>query len=157
MDFPARAHLSNRPAALTRPGPRASLQSSSVKDFGSALACIDGRFQRRTSDYLTQTFGVRSIDTITAAGMIKNIAEPTDRTPAILADLQVSVDKHKSTQIGVVAHADCAANPVSDDVQKKQVADAVASLESMFPDFEVVGLWIDENSIVERIRPAGQA
>lgn len=122
-----------------------------MKDFGSALACIDGRFQRRTSDYLTQTFGVRSIDTVTAAGMIKNIAETTDRTAVILADLQVSLDKHKSTQIGVVAHADCAANLVPDDTQKKQVALAVASLETMFPDFEVVGVWIDENSIVERI------
>ena len=97
-------------------------------------------------------FGVRWVDTVTAPGMVKNIAADTARTTQILGDLQISMDKHGSTQIGVVAHADCAGNPVPDRTQKQQVVVAMSTLSSEFPEAEVVGIWLDINSIAERIR-----
>ena len=121
-------------------------------DFGSVLNCMEGRAQRNAGDYFTATFGVRHIDTITAPGVVQHLAHPTERTPQILDDLRISIEKHGSTQIGVVAHADCAGNPVPDRTQRQQVVVAMSTLGSEFPEAEVVGIWLDINSIAERIR-----
>jgi hypothetical protein len=123
-----------------------------MKEYGSALSCMDGRIQRKVSDYLAATFGVRHIDTVTAPGMVQHIATQTSRTEAILGDLRISVEKHGSTHIGIAAHADCAGNDVSDAQQKLQVASAITNLEETFPEAQVVGLWVNDRWIIERIR-----
>jgi len=119
--------------------------------FGSVLNCIDGRAQRPAADYLSDLFGVGPIDAVTAPGMVKHLAQPTDRTAQILDDLRVSLTKHASTQIGVVSHADCAGNPVDDEVQQEQTAAAVANLRAEFPQAEVVGVWLDIHGVAEPI------
>lgn len=113
---------------------------------------MDGRIQRKVADYLSTVFGVRSLDTITAAGMIRHIASDTERTPTILGDLGVSIDKHGSTDIAVVAHHDCAGNPTSDKVQRDEILEAMSRISQRHPDAEVVGLWVDRNWTVERVR-----
>jgi hypothetical protein len=123
-----------------------------MKEFGSVLNCMDGRIQRKTSDYLTATFGVRFIDTLTAPGMVQHIASQTKRTDQILQDLSISIQTHSSRHIGIVAHADCAGNSVADTQQKLQIAAAMARLSDTFPDTQVVGLWISDRWLVERIR-----
>lgn len=123
-----------------------------MKEFGSVLNCMDGRVQRKVSDYLTATFGVRFVDTITAPGIVQHVAAQTARTAEILDDLRISLGKHGSTHIGIVAHADCAGNPVADKTQKGQVGAAMVQLAEMFPGTQVVGLWVDDRRIVERIR-----
>lgn len=123
-----------------------------MKEFGTVLTCMDGRIQRKVSDYLLATFGVRNIDTVTAAGMIRHLSSETDRTPAILGDLDVSVSKHGSENIAVVAHHDCAGNPTSDKAQRDQISEAVTRIGDRHPDAEVIGLWLDRNWTVERIR-----
>lgn len=120
--------------------------------FAAVLNCMDGRVQRKAADYFSATFGVRNIDTVTAPGMVKHLAHPTERTSQILDDLRISIAEHGSSQIGIVAHADCAGNPIPDRTQKKQVAVAMSALRSEFPEAEVVGIWLDTNSIAERIR-----
>jgi len=119
--------------------------------FGSVLNCMDGRVQREAADYFTDLFGVGPVDAVTAPGMVKHLALPTDRTAQILDDLRISLEKHASTQIGVVAHADCAGNPVDDEVQKEQTAAAVAGLRSEFPEAEVVGVWLNIGGVAEPI------
>ena len=114
---------------------------------------MDGRPQRKVADYLNTSFGVRNLDTITTAGLVRHLAEDTDQTGTILANLGISVDKHGSHQIAVVAHDDCIGNLVSDRIQKRQLAAAVARIEGLYPEAEVVGLWLNENWIVERVRP----
>lgn len=126
-----------------------------MREFGTVLTCMDGRIQRKVSDYLTATFGVRNIDTVTAAGMIRHIAADTERTTTILADLDVSISEHGSQDIAVVAHHDCAGNPTSDRAQRDQVVEAVTRIRRRHPEAEVIGLWLDRNSTVERIRPTG--
>ena len=124
-----------------------------MRDFAAVLNCMDGRVQRKVNDYLAATFGVRWIDTITAPGIVKNIASDTGRTSQILGDLQISLDQHGSTQIAVAAHAECAGNPVADKAQKDQLSAAKRRLAETYPDTEVVALWVNNSWIVERIRP----
>lgn len=116
-------------------------------EFASVLNCIDGRVQRRAFDYFVATFRVHHVDTITAPGMVKHVSHDNRRTSQIVDDLRVSIAKHGSTQIGVVAHSDCAGNPVEDEVQKGQLESAVTALQAEFPDFEVVGMFMDLSSI----------
>ncbi|MFZ0013079.1 MAG: carbonic anhydrase [Acidimicrobiia bacterium] len=122
-----------------------------MDQFGTVLECIDERPQRKVADCLSTQYGVRHLDTITTAGVVRHLAESTEETPFLLSNLAVSVSEHSSRRITVVAHHDCAGNPVPDKRQKEQLATAVAMLRQQYPGMEVSGLWLDSNWIVERI------
>lgn len=124
-----------------------------MRDFGTVLTCMDGRIQRKVSDYLLTSFGVKNLDTIAAAGIIKHVAADTGRTQTIFGDLDLSVSQHGSRDIAVVAHHDCAGNPTSDKDQKDQVGRAVTRITRRRPDAEVMGIWLDRNWTIERVRP----
>lgn len=113
---------------------------------------MDGRPQRKVADYVANSFGVRNLDTITTAGLVRHLATETAQTPILLDNLDLSVTTHGSKQIAVVAHHDCAGNQASDREQKEQVFTAVSRVAEMYPDLEVVGLWLDRHWIVERVR-----
>ena len=123
-----------------------------MEKFGTILECMDGRPQRKVADYLATSFGVRHLDTITTAGTVRHLAQETEQTATLLSNLAVSVDKHGSSQIAVVAHHDCAGNPVPDKTQKQQIVEAATRIRDLYPTADVIGLWLDENWIVERIR-----
>lgn len=112
---------------------------------------MDGRPQRKVADYLTTSFGVRVLDTITTAGTVRHLAAETGQTPILLDNLAISIQQHGSSQVAVVAHHDCAGNPVSDRMQKEQVRDAAALVRQTHPEVEVIGLWVAEHQIIERI------
>lgn len=114
---------------------------------------MDGRIQRKVSDYLGTSFGVRHLDTITTAGLIRHVAADTAQTGMLFENVEVSMKAHGSNKLAVVAHHDCAGNPVSDRVQKQEIATARTRLDEMYRDAEVIGLWLNEQLIVERIRP----
>jgi carbonic anhydrase len=114
---------------------------------------MDGRVQRKLADYLTASFGARHMDTITTAGLIRHLADDTDHTEILLSNLETSIRAHGSNQVAVAAHHDCAGNPVSDATQKQQVATAVARLQKDYPQLEVIGVWLNDRWIVERVRP----
>lgn len=113
---------------------------------------MDGRPLRKVADYLLTSFGVRYLDTVTTAGLVKHLADETQQTATLLSNLAISIEKHGSRHVAVVAHHDCAGNPISDVAQKRQVNEAVAHLRQLHPDVEVVGLWLSEHWIVERVR-----
>ena len=123
-----------------------------IEDFGTVLNCMDGRTQRKVSDFLLPRFGVRHLDTITTAGTVRHLATDTQSTESLLSNLAISIDKHGSTKVAVVAHHDCAGNPVADRQQKDEVASAVGRISSIYPHVEVIGLWVGSNWIVERLR-----
>jgi carbonic anhydrase len=114
---------------------------------------MDGRPLRKVSDYLATSFGARNLDTITTAGMVRHLATDTEQTMAILANLDLSIRKHGSRHVAVVAHHDCAGNPVPDKTQKQQVSTAVAFIKTEHPEIEVLGLWADEHWIISRVWP----
>lgn len=122
-----------------------------MDEFGTVLNCMDGRVQRKVADFLGAWFRMRHLDTITTAGTVRHLAEDTDQTRTLLTNLEVSVAKHGSRQIAVAAHHDCAGNPVPDDKQRKQVEVAVQRVRDIYPDAEVIGLWVGPQWIVERI------
>lgn len=122
-----------------------------MDDFGTVLQCMDGRPQRKVADYLLTSFGVRHLDTITTAGTVKHLAADTEQTATLLSNLAVSVDKHGSNHIAVVAHYDCAGNPVAEKTQRHQVTEATTKLRGLYPDAEIVGLWLNEHWIVEKV------
>lgn len=112
---------------------------------------MDGRPIRKVADYLSTVFGVRHLDTITTAGTVKHLASETEQTATLLANLAISVEVHGSSQIAIVAHHDCAGNPVSAKTQRGQVIQAIDIVSSIHPEADVIGLWFNEHSIIERI------
>jgi carbonic anhydrase len=108
------------------------------------LECMDGRPQRKVAEYLSAFFGVSHIDTITTAGTVHHLAADTEQTAILLANLAISMNGHGSRRIAVVAHHDCAGNPVADETQREEVVTAVGRLSHLYPNAQVIGLWLDE-------------
>ncbi|MGI9609261.1 MAG: carbonic anhydrase [Acidimicrobiia bacterium] len=124
----------------------------SAQKFGTAIACIDGRFLKRTIDHIELRLGVRHVDTITTAGAVKHLAgNLAAEGEALLANVQVSLQAHSSLGTAIVAHGECAGNPVPDRTQKEQLASAVETLTSLFPDMDVSAFFLDPKTGFFRI------
>ena len=121
--------------------------------FCTAINCMDGRVQLPVIQFLQDLFGVEYVDMITAPGPVRILAQQ-DNPPivdAILERVAISVQKHGSTQIAVVAHHDCAGNPADRDAQVAQVRQSIDFLKGRFPQVEFEGLWVNENWDVEAV------
>lgn len=108
---------------------------------------MDGRVQEPIINYLKENHGVRYVDAITEPGPCKILAENRDRqsVDSILARLKISVEKHGSKLIAVSGHYDCAGNPCGEAEQKQQVDECVKFLSPLYPDIEIIRLWIDSS------------
>ncbi|MCK4752137.1 MAG: hypothetical protein KAS75_01730 [Planctomycetes bacterium] len=121
--------------------------------FYTAINCMDGRVQLPVIDYLKDRFKVEYIDSITDAGPVLYLAEKTDseQTKSILQRIDISINNHKSTGVAIVAHHDCAGNPLDDQTQMGQLQLAANFLLSRYPNVEIIGLWVDSNWSVTEI------
>ncbi len=107
----------------------------------------------RTLEQVMTRFGARYVDNITSTGVVKHLdGTVTPAGEALLESLAVSIAAHRTQQMAVVAHADCAGNPVSDEVQKAQLRNAIGVISDRFPDLEVIALFYDPRLGFERIR-----
>jgi predicted metal-dependent phosphotriesterase family hydrolase len=114
-------------------------------EFAVALSCIDGRIQRPVNDFLLETFDVAYLDTITRAGMVKYLTSSYDpATASIVVDLESAIRAHSPMKLALVAHHECAGNPIADEDQQRQLRDGVAHFRRRYPDMEVTGIWIAE-------------
>lgn len=123
--------------------------------FGTVINCMDGRVQLPVLEYLRQRFGVDHVDSITEAGPDGILARQDDAeaVEAICRKVNISHTKHGSRWLAVVAHADCAGNPVSAEAHWQQLELAVRFLRQRFPAMAVLGLWVDEDwSVQEMVR-----
>src|SRR5688572_14964347 len=112
--------------------------------FATALSCIDGRIQRPVNDFLVEEFAVTYLDTVTRAGMIKYLTSSSDPTTAsIIVDLDSSIRAHSPKHLALVAHRECAGNPVDDETQLRELDESVAHFRRLYPELEVVGVWVD--------------
>jgi carbonic anhydrase len=126
---------------------------SSSERFAAVINCMDGRIQTRTIDQLMTRFGARHIDNITTTGAVKHLDGAVDATgEGLLKSVSVSIDAHGTSQVAVVAHADCAGNPVPDAEQKAQLRRALLVLSERFPDLEIIALFFDPRLGFEQIR-----
>ncbi len=113
--------------------------------FCTVINCMDGRVQLPVIRYLQERFGAEWVDTITEAGPCRIVAEEQDTpaTDSIAYRLKISLEKHHSVGVAVVAHHDCAGNPVSKDEQLVHLKEAVRRLQGQVGETEVIGLWVD--------------
>ena len=81
---------------------------------------------------------------ITEPGPVKILAEDQDSSTveSILKRVDISVNKHKSDGIAIIAHYDCAGNPADEKTQKKQLNSAVNFLSQKYPTKKIISLWI---------------
>lgn len=114
--------------------------------FAGVINCMDGRTQEPVSRYLKRKLGVDYVDAITEPGPIKLLAENNDpRVESIRTRCDISLNKHHAVALAVVSHYDCAGNPVEQETQMTQLADAIKLLRSWYPTTAIYGLWVDNN------------
>ena len=89
---------------------------------------------------------------ITSVGPVRILAnKKTKNLEPIISCIDISLRKHKSKGIAVIAHYDCAGNPISDEEQKQLLQKAVTFLRNRYINFSVCGLWVDKNWKVVKI------
>ena len=124
--------------------------------FVTAITCMDGRVQRPVSDWMLQAFKADYVDTITEPGpdglLAGNYLGPIN---AIRRRVEVSVKAHGSRVVAVVAHHDCAGNPVPKPQHLACLEQAAAVVRSWGLAVKIVTLWVGESWTVELIDEAG--
>ncbi len=111
--------------------------------FATAINCMDGRAQLPVNEWLRCNHGADYVDTVTEPGPVRLLAEGRDAVvESIRKRVAVSVERHGSRVIAVVAHWDCAGNPVPEPDQLCQLAKSVELVQTWYPDVTVVGLWL---------------
>ena len=122
--------------------------------YCTAVNCIDGRVQLGVIEFCAKRFGVDHVDVVTEPGPVRLLGDQPSRRGAqsIIDRVSISVKKHGSKGIAVVAHHDCAGNPVDKSKQLEQLNTAVMLLQRWFRDSSVIGLWMDENWTVTEVK-----
>ena len=121
--------------------------------FCTAVNCMDGRVQIPVIRYLQERFDVEYVDVTTEPGPVRSLSEPidADSSRAIVEHVEISIREHGSTVIAVAAHADCAGNTVTDEMQRAHVEESASFLAAEFPQTTVVGLWLGDDWVVEPV------
>lgn len=119
-------------------------------NFATAINCIDGRTVRPVVDWLAQHLNVDYIDLITEPGPEKMLTQGTaEQIDDIKRKVLVSVRAHHSQTVALVAHYDCAGNPVTEDEHKAQVLRGCHALQALGLGVRVLGLWVNDAWQVE--------
>jgi len=121
--------------------------------FCTAINCMDGRVQLPVIEYLKNRYNVDYVDMITEPGPIAILAEKTNTAiiDSIMYRTDISVNVHGSKLIAIVAHYDCAGNPVDKAQQLIQLEDSVELIKQKFHDTQILGLWVDKHWVVNEI------
>ena len=120
--------------------------------FYTAINCMDGRIQESVANYIKKKYNVLFVDMITGIGPVKILSnKKTGDLGPIISCIDISLKKHKSKGIAIVAHYDCAENPIPDEEQKKLLQKAVTFLMKKYINVSVCGLWVNKNQKVEKI------
>lgn len=121
--------------------------------YCTAINCMDGRAQLPVIGYLRDRFGVEYVDVVTEAGPVALLADAAD--PAVVQGIHhrvtISLERHQSRGLAVVAHHDCAGNPVPPERQREQLKAARQRLRERYPTLAVVALWVNERWQVEEL------
>ena len=120
--------------------------------FYTAINCMDRRIQESITNYIKKKYNVLFVDMITGVGPVKILSnKKTENLESIISCIDISLKNHKSKGIAIVAHYDCAGNPVSDEEQKKLLKKSVTFLVNKYINVSVCGLWVSKNGKVEKI------
>ncbi|MEE9443471.1 MAG: carbonic anhydrase [candidate division Zixibacteria bacterium] len=120
--------------------------------FATAINCMDGRTQLPVNKWMKDKFRADYIDTITEPGPDKILTSPfSPLSQSIKQRVLISVEKHNSSVIAIVAHDQCAGNPVSRDEHIAQLKKAMETVKSWNLSVDIHGVWIGSNWQVEEI------
>ncbi|MBU8932843.1 MAG: hypothetical protein KOO62_02440 [candidate division Zixibacteria bacterium] len=121
--------------------------------FVTAINCMDGRTQLPVNEWLRTQFKADYVDTITEPGPDKILSEPANPlADSIKNRVLISVEKHGSKVIAIVAHGGCAGNPVTKEEHLEMVKKAVATVAGWVEGVTVLGLWLDDSDwVVKKI------
>lgn len=121
--------------------------------FCTSIHCMDGRIQESLITYMIKHSTVKYVDAITEPGPCKILSENQNKTlvDSILARVNISVNHHKSRLIAISGHYDCAGNPVGEEIQKEQIKKSIGYLKTLYPELEIIGLWIDNEWTVHLV------
>ena len=115
---------------------------ATASGFATSICCIDGRVQGPLYEWTKARAGVGHVDTITEPGVDKSLSEDPAMAEVVRKKAAISVDAHGSRLIVISGHYDCAANPVPEDVHKRQTAECVKVAQSWNTGAEIVGVWV---------------
>lgn len=104
---------------------------------------MDGRTQEPVIKYLKNKYQADHVDMITEPGIVKLLAD--NNFGNIQEKINISVNKHGSKLIAIVAHDDCAGNPVNKEAQIEQLNKGQKLVSPRYPGIKVIKLWIDES------------
>ncbi|MCX6841399.1 MAG: hypothetical protein NTX53_03820 [candidate division WOR-3 bacterium] len=121
--------------------------------FATAINCMDGRAQLPVIEWMMREYKVDYVDTITEPGPVRILAQATDAAAleSIKRRLSTSVTRHGSSRVAIIAHSDCAGNPVDKETQLRQLRMAAATVLSWGMGVHLDLLWLGDNWQVERI------
>ena len=121
--------------------------------FGTAINCMDGRTQLPVTTWIKNKYGLDYVDMITEPGPEKILSRGTpEQVESIKSRVDISVNAHGSQTILIVAHHDCAGNPVSKEEHVRQVKDCLKIVKSWgLPVKDVIGAWVNDGWAVELI------
>lgn len=137
----------------TAPSKAESHEQAHHGKFATAINCMDGRVQLPVINWLRENLSVDYVDMITEPGPDRLLAEGnTVALDSIKARVLISVNKHGSDSILVVAHDDCAGNPVARAQHEEHIRQSIMRVHSWkLPVRRILGAWIGEDWKVEII------
>ncbi len=113
--------------------------------FFTVIGCMDGRCVEPVEAFGKQEFNAEYADTITEPGIVGILSSKPSKT--FLNNLKnkilISLYKHNSKGIVIDGHAECAGDPVADDVQKVQIKQSVQIISELIENaVPVVGIFV---------------
>jgi carbonic anhydrase len=123
------------------------------KIFVTSINCMDGRVILPLNNYMRNRYGAEYVDTITAGGPIRFLAGDDSNCIKhhIMSRIGISVNLHGSNVVAISGHYDCAGNPKSKEEQIEQIKISVDYVKNVYPDVEILALWVNEHWEVEEI------
>ena len=121
--------------------------------FGTTINCMDGRTQFPIANWMKEQFHLDYVDTITEPGPDKILASGQGQlVESIRSRAQISAKAHGSKIIVIVAHYDCAGNPVSKEQHLLHAKKSIQTIRSWnLPVEKIIGVWVNEDWKVEVI------
>jgi len=125
-------------------------------NFGTALTCIDGRVHLPVISWMRDMLLVDYVDLVTYPGADGLLAGDAERATRLLkGSVDISVQRHASPVLALVAHHDCAANPGTAEAHRDQLLRGLRTLQGWNLGVKLIALWITEQWQVDVVRTRG--
>lgn len=123
-----------------------STMSQAGETFFTTVGCMDGRVQEAVAKFGREKLGAFYPDTLTEAGLVGKLGkmeiDPALKEAIRFKLVDVSIGKHASKGVIVHGHAECAGNPVPDNLHQDDIRQSVLFIKSLVGSLPVIGVWV---------------